>query len=211
VRSGRLAHRILAMVVPSERAAAIAGDLIESADTRGPRWYWLSLIRVVVAVLCQDAMRTPVYIAAFAAATWLVYMIVTALTMFVAMFLSVILWGAAYVFANHTGVELLINWLGVRVEWGFPSDDSLSFVRVLMLTAVAPFQTGQMAARRWPGQELTVALVMSMVWPVMSLVAPLSVGRVTASAQLVPVIVTCMFLGAVWVRLKTTPLDRQNG
>ena len=199
------------MVVPGDRAGAIAGDLIEFADTRGPRWYWLSLIRVVLAVLFQDAMRTPIHLAAFAAATWLVYMIVTALTMVVAMFVSVILWGAAYVFANHTGVELLTNWLGLRVEWGFLSDESLSFVKVLMLAAVAPFQTGQMAARRWPGRELTVALVMSMVWPVMSLVAPLSVGRVTASAQLVPVIVTCMFLGAVWVRLKTTALNPQNG
>ena len=55
------------VIVPGDRAAAIAGDLIESADTRGPRWYWLSLIRVVVAVLCQDAMRTPIHMAAFAA------------------------------------------------------------------------------------------------------------------------------------------------
>src|SRR5688572_25918398 len=123
VRSARLAHRILAMVVPGDRAAAIAGDLVESADTRGRRWYWLSLIRVVFAVLCQDAMRIPFHIAAFATVTWLVYMVVTALTMVVAMFVSVILWGAAYVFANHTGVELLTNWLGVRVEWGLPSDE----------------------------------------------------------------------------------------
>ena len=211
MRSDRLAHRILALVVPGDRAAAIAGDLIESADTRGPRWYWLSLIRVVVAVLCQDAMRTPIHMAAFAAGTWLLYMVVTFVTMAIGVFASVILWGAAYVFANHTGVELLTTWLGVRVGLGPPAE-AVWFVQVLMLAAVAPFQTGRLAARWWPGRELTVALVMSIVWPVMSLVAPLTVSRgVAASAQLVPVIVTCMFLGAVWVRLRTTPLDPQNG
>jgi hypothetical protein len=211
VRSGRLAHRILAMVVPGDRAAAIAGDLIESADTRGPRWYWLSLVRVVCAVLWQDAMRTPVHIAAFAAVTWLVYMVVTAVTMFLALFASVIGWSIAYIFANHTGVELLTDWLGVRVEWGAPSSEAVWLVEMLMLTAVAPFHTGRLAARWWPGRELTIALVMSLVWPVMSLVAPLSVSHVATSAQLVPVIVTCMFLGAVWARLRTTPLDPPDG
>lgn len=199
------------MVVSGDRASAIAGDLIESADTRGPRWYWLSLVRVVGAVLCQDVMRTPVHLAAFAAASWLAYMVVTAVTMALGLLAGAILWGTAYIFANHTGVELLTNWLGVRVEWDAPPVEGVWVIEALMLAAVAPFQTGRLAARWWPGRELTIALVMSIVWPVMSLVAPLSMSRVAASARTVPVIVTCMLLGAAWVRLRSAPLDSQNG
>jgi hypothetical protein len=202
VRRDHLAQRILSLVVPAERAAAIVGDLVEAASHRGRSWFWTSLARVAAASLCQDVLRAPLRFAAFAAISWFVYMVVGLVLIAVGIASSFPLWVIAYFFSNHTGVELVTDWLGVRVEWGMPAPGLMRVVELMMLAVAAPFLTGRLAACWWPQRELAAALAMSAIWPLMALLAPFVGYRAAATIDVVPVMVTCMLLGAVWSRLR---------
>ena len=49
MRDGRLAQRILSLVVRGDRAAAMVGDLVEEATARGPLWFWTAIARTTLA------------------------------------------------------------------------------------------------------------------------------------------------------------------
>ena len=202
MRSEQLAQRILSLVVSSDRAEAVVGDLVEATASRGPTWFWTSLARVVTASLCQDVWRAPLRFVGFAAISWFVYMSVSLVLIGVGIASSFPLWAVAYVFSNHTGVELLTDGLGVRVEWGMPAPGLMRAVELVMLAAAAPFVTGRLAACWWPQRELAAALVMSAIWPLMAVLVPFIGYRAAATIDLVPVMITCMLLGAVWSRMR---------
>jgi hypothetical protein len=202
VRNGRLAQRILSLAVSSERAAAIVGDLVETAPHRGRAWFWTSLVRLVAASLTEAVRQAPLRFVGWAAISWFVYGVVSLVLTGVGLAASFPLWGIASVLSNHTGVELMTDWLGVRIDWGVPAPGLMRAIELVMLAAAAPFLTGRLAACWWPQRELAAALVMSAIWPLMALLVPLVGFRAGATIDLVPVMVTCMLLGAVWSRVR---------
>jgi hypothetical protein len=202
VRNGRLAQRILSLAVSSERAAAIVGDLMESAPHRGRTWFWTSLARLVAASLSADVRQAPFRFVGWAAISWLVYGVVGLVLTGVGLAANFPLWGIASIFSNHTGVELMTNWLGVRIDWGVPAPGLMRAIELVVLAAAAPFLTGRLAACWWPQRELAAALVMSAIWPLMAVLVPFVGYRAAATIDLVPVMVTCMLLGAVWSRMR---------
>jgi hypothetical protein len=202
VRSGQAAHWVLGLLAPRERAAAIAGDLLEDAGGRSRLWFWTTLTRVAVALLYTDARRTPFPLLAFAVLTWLAFMLVSVLLIALGMAGAALLWVVAYVFSHHTGVELITSYFRLRVDWGLPPAAMLYVVELVMLAIAAPFQTGRFAARCWPQRELAAATMMAVTWPMMATLVPLVGGRMAACLRGVPLIVAGMFASAGWERVR---------
>lgn len=114
MRRDRVAESLLSLVGPADRAASAVGDLMEQAPGRGGLWFWRAFTRLWLAMLGRDLMAAPFTMAISCAAAWFVYML-GSVAFGVALYVLVTLaWGIAYLFANHTGVELLTELLKVR-------------------------------------------------------------------------------------------------
>lgn len=55
----RVAEFVLSCVLPADRAAAVTGDFLEEAESRGPIWFWSSVARTVAARIAGDLVRRP--------------------------------------------------------------------------------------------------------------------------------------------------------
>ena len=200
MRKGHLAQRLLSLVLPSEPAGAIAGDLIETSDGHGGVWFWASIARIVAASVGRQLTHTPVQFAILAPVSWFAYMLVTLPLMALGALGSVVLWITAKVFTEHTGVELLTNWLQIRMDWE-PALGLMRVVEFVMITIAAPFFTGRITARWWPHRELAAAIVMSLSWRLMSILVPW-VGYRGEYLDFGPVLLTSLILGTIWSRLR---------
>jgi len=195
MRSDRLAEAILSLVAPADRVASAVGDLMEGADARGRVWFWHSVARLTISLLGRDLLFAPVAMAASAAFAWFLYMGLSLVLALVVYVVASVAWSVAYVLTNHTGLELLANMLRVRLEWPSIPAGVTYAIQAIVFVAIAPFEIGRGSAAYWRGHEVSLVLVMLLVWMLMSLIAPLVGIGFQATPAMMPVTVMFVLFG----------------
>lgn len=175
-----------------------AGDPGRIQFWKAVAWLWLSM-------LGRDLARSPIAMAASSAIAWFVYMGLSLVLAFALYIIVALVWGVAYVLANHTGFELLADVLRIRFEWP-PIPDGVTWViQAVVLFAIAPFHIGRGGTNCWRGRELSAALVTLFVWTLMAVFVPLvGVGGIRAYPSMVPVMVMFVLAGALFERSRRT-------
>jgi hypothetical protein len=204
MRRDHLAEHILSLVAPPARVASAVGDLMEEASERGRFWFWRSVTRLWLSWLGRDLVSAPVAKAVYSAIAWFLYIGLSIALAFVGYIAVTILWGAAYVLAHHTGFELLADVLRVRFDW--PPIPALATwaIQVFVLFAIAPFMIGRANARSWRGHELSMAIVMLLLWTAMAMFIPVVGVGVSASSEMMPVAVMFVLAGALTTRFSSS-------
>jgi hypothetical protein len=203
VRKGRFAEAVLSLVASPERAASAVGDLLEESGARGRVWFWRSVARLWLSMLGRDLVRSPLAMAAGTAFAWFLYMGLSLVLAFAGYVVVTIVWGGAYVLANHTGFELLADLLRIRFDWPPIPDGATWLIQAVVLFAIAPFQMGRASAPYWRGREVSVAVVMLPIWMAMAALVPLvGVGGIRAYPSMVPVMVMFVLAGALFERFR---------
>lgn len=202
MRKDVVAETLLSLVGSTARSRSLVGDLMEEAR-RGRLWFWQSVTRLWFAMLGRDLMRAPIAMAIYCAAGWFVYMLLSLAMAFGAYIVVTLAWGAAYVLANHTGLELLTDALRIRFDWPPIPGAATYAIEVAVLFAAAPFHIGRCSAFCWRGHEVSVAVVMLGIWSLMAAFVPLVGVGITARPAMVPVMVMFVLAGALFERFRT--------
>ena len=205
MRSDRLAEILLSLVASSDRAASAVGDLMEESDARGRFWFWRSLARLWLSQLGRDLLTAPFTMAVSSAIAWFLYMGLSLVLAFTAYVAVTLVWGVAYVLTHHTGLELVTDVLRLRVAWPPIPDAATWTIQAAVLFAIAPFQIGRAIAPYWRGHELSLAIVMLVIWTTMAVFVPLVGVGISASPAMMPLAVMFLLLGALAERLRATP------
>jgi hypothetical protein len=153
-------------------------------------------------MLGRDLLSAPIAMAVSCIVAWFLYMllsVVLALAGYVAVTLA---WGIAYVLANHTGVELLTDALRVRFDWPPIPDAATYVVQAIVLFAIAPFQIGRGSRCFWRGHEVSLAVVMLIIWSAMATFVPLVGVGISARPAMVPVMVLFVLAGGLFERFR---------
>ena len=202
MRKDVVAETLLSLVGSTARSRSLVGDLMEEAR-RGRLWFWQSVTRLWFAMLGRDLMRAPIAMAIYCAAGWFVYMLLSLAMAFGAYIVVTLAWGAAYVLANHTGLELLTDALRIRFDWPPIPGAATYAIEAVVLFAAAPFHIGRCSAFCWRGHEVSVAVVMLGIWSLMAAFVPLVGVGITARPAMVPVMVMFVLAGALFERFRT--------
>jgi hypothetical protein len=203
MRSASFAEWLLSLVTTTERASSAVGDLLEDVVTRGWPWFWSCLVRTFLSMLWTSFATAPVSMVVFAVVAWFAYMIATAILWFFAGILMTLGWGLFYFLSHHTGLELLINLLKIRIDW-LPVPSGLShWVEALVIWVVAPLQMGRFTARCWPRREIVAWLYMLLLWPVMMTLIPIAATTVRISLWMIPIIHASTLAGILRERRET--------
>ena len=202
MRKDIVAETLLSLVGSTERARSLVGDLMEEAG-RGRVWFWQSVARLWFAMLGRDLMRAPLAMAIYCAAGWFVYMLLSLAMAFGAYIVVTLAWGAAYVLANHTGLELLTDALRIRFDWPPIPGAATYAIQAVVLFAAAPFHIGRCSAFCWRGHEVSVAVVMLAIWSLMAAFVPLVGVGISVRPGMVPVMVMVVLAGALFERFRT--------
>ena len=197
MRRDQLAEALLSLVAPADRAASAVGDLMEEADARGGFWFWRSLTRLTLSLLGRDLLAAPLKMAIASAIAWFLYMGLSLVVAFVGYVIVTLVWGVAYVFANHTGLELLAVLLRVRLDWPPIPDWATYSIQAITFVAIAPFMLGRQVAPYWRGHELSLVLVMLLIWGSMSALVPFAGVGIRLTPAMVPIVVTFVLFGLV--------------
>ena len=136
---------------------------------------------------------------------WFLYMGLSVVLAFVGYVLVTLAWGSAYVITHHTGLELLADALRMRFDWPPIPAWTTYTIQAVVLIAAAPFQLGRGSAAYWRGHELTLVVVMLLVWSAMAVLVPLVLIGISASPLKMPVAVMFVLAGALTERLRSTP------
>ena len=203
MRRDRLAECILSLVSPADRAASAVGDLMEDAGERGRFGFWRSVARLWLSLLGRDLMAAPIAMVLFSAAGWFLYMGLSVVLAFAGYIVVTFIWGAAYVLTHHTGFELIADVMRLRFDWPPLSPAATWAIQAVVLFAVAPFQIGRASAPYWRGHEVSLAIVMLLIWTAMAMFVPFVGVRISASPATIPVIAAFVLLGAVTERVRT--------
>ncbi len=201
MRKDVVAETLLSLVGSTARARSLVGDLMEEAK-RGRLWFWRSVTRLWFAMLGRDLMRAPIAMAIYCAAGWFVYMLLSLAIAFGAYIVVTLAWGAAYVLANHTGLELLTDALRIRFDWPPIPGAATYAIEAAVLFAAAPFHIGRCSAFCWRGHEVSVAVVMLGIWSLMAAFVPLVGVGITAPPSMVPVMVMFVLAGSLFERFR---------
>jgi hypothetical protein len=187
MRSASLAEWLLSLVTTPERASSTIGDLMEDVVARGRLWFWSSVIRTFLSTLWRSLLSAPISMVVFAVAGWFLYMFLSLILWFVAWLFVTLGWGLFYFFSHHTGMELLINLLKVRLDWP-ASPEVMHWVEAIVICVCAPLQMGRYTARYWPGRELSAWLFMLLLWSAMMTFVPFAATTVRVSLWMIPII-----------------------
>jgi hypothetical protein len=205
------AEALLSLVTAPERAAAAVGDLLEDVPRRGRKWFWLSVIRAVAATVWRDMLSTPFSIAAAAVAGWLGFMLVALLFDLVSQVGLRLIWAIGYVLAHHTGLELIVDALRVRIDWA-PMPPALTHnVQWIAVAMWAPFYTGRLVARQWRRRALAFTAIQTIVWGLLIGVVPfvsLFGSRVTVAA--LPILESFLLIGVIRERWSQVLAEANN-
>jgi hypothetical protein len=196
----RIAEWILSLVVPPDRAASTVGDLMEDAGKGGWLWFWMCVARTALAFLLRNLAAAPLRLTGFAVLGWFAYMTASVILWLCGFVLATLLWGMAYFFTHHTGLELVANLLRIRFDWPPPPTGVMHWMEALMVWMMAPFQVGRFAARCWPGREVAAWIVMLMVWPLMAVFVPFVGLSTRVSLPVLPAVQAFVLLGLLWER-----------
>jgi hypothetical protein len=205
MRRGRLAEVLLSLVGPADRAASAVGDLMEETNRRGTVWFWRSLMRLWLSMLGRDLLVAPLTMALSCVAAWFFYMLLSLVVAFAGYVAVTLAWGLAYVFTHHTGLELLTEVLRLRFDWPSIPAWATYVIQAAALFAIAPFQLGRASRRLWRDHELSLAVVMLIVWTAMAWLVPFVAVGVSARPMMVPVMVMFVLAGAMFERFRSVP------
>ena len=161
MRNARIAEWILAQMFPADRAAAIAGDLLEDAASRGSGWFWRSVAETVFRSAWRELLACRGQLAAIVGGSFFLLVFLT----LVASLLPPLLWSVLLLLRNHTGVELIYS------SYILPSTAPEAFARAvigLWVQMLVPFQIGRWAARRAVGRERLTWAVMIVGWSILA-------------------------------------------
>ena len=201
MRKADVAEMLLSLVGSTERVRSAIGDLMEEAGHR-PVWFWRSVVRLWLAMLGRDLMTAPAAMAVSCVAMWFIYMLAS-LVLAAAGYVAVTLaWGVTYVATHHTGLELLTDALRLRFDWPPIPDAATYVIQALVLFALAPFVLGRSSALYWRGHEVSLAIVMLIVWSAMARFVPLVGVGISARPAMVPVMVTFVLAGSLFERFR---------
>jgi hypothetical protein len=200
MRRDRFAEKLLSLVGPADRAAAVIGDLTEETNDRGARWFWRSVMRLWLSWLGRDLLIAPLAMAVSCVVSWFVYMALSALVALVGYVVVTLGWGVAYVFTHHTGGELLAELLRIRFDWP-PIPDWVTYaIQAAVMFAIAPFQIGRSSRYFWRGHEVSLAVMMLATWTAMSVFVPIVGVGISARPPMVPVMILFVLAGALFER-----------
>jgi hypothetical protein len=202
VRKADVAETMLSLVGSTERAHAFVGDLLEERD-RGRFWFWRSVLRLALSWLLRDLSSAPVAMALSSVLAWFLYMLVSLVVGLIGYVVVTLLWGVGYVFANHTGVELLTEVLKIRFDWPPIAPWATYAIQAVALFGVAPFLVGRGSSPYWRGHELSLTIVMLMVWTMMASLVPLVGVGIAARPSLMPIAALFVLIGLVSARRPT--------
>ena len=149
MRSIHIAEWILGLVTRRDRAASIAGDLMEETAHRGAFLFWSGVLRIMASLLWSGIAENPWRIAGVA----LIGVAVEA----VASMLLAYLAGAVFIHAAWSGYGIQSNPAGFMVAL----EASVLVISVFV---------GRMLARLSPGQELSACLAFAILGSILTLV-----------------------------------------
>jgi hypothetical protein len=203
MRNDRLAEGLLSLVAPADRAASAVGDLMEDRrHAQGGFWFWRSVARIGLAMLGRDLIRSPLTAVAAAALAWFLYMGLSALFALAGYVAVTLAWGLVYFFSHHTGGELLVNALLIRIDFPPIPATATYAIQVAAFFVVSPYQLGRGSARHWRGRELTLAIITLPVWLSMSVLVPFVGIGVRATPPMMPLAVAFVLLGLLDARFR---------
>ena len=205
MRKADVAETLLSLVGSAERARSFVGDLMEEQRTRT-----CLVLAIGDAALARDA-RTGSPVGAVSrwrsscVVAWFLYMLLSAVLALAGYVAVTLAWGIAYVLNNHTGLELFTDLLRIRFNWPPIPDAATYLIQAVVLFVIAPFQLGRSSARFWRGHEVSLAVMMLVVWTGMAAFVPLVGVGITARPAMVPVMVMFVLAGALLERFRSTP------
>lgn len=198
-----LAETVITLVAPPERAAAIVGDLLERVPLRGETWFWVSVMRTVVATVWQQIGEAPIRMAMHAILVWFGYMLAIAMLLFIAG-AGLIMLGLAWdVLANHTVIELLTRVWPFSTSFDVDHSNRLWRAVELFIAAVlAPYLSGHRVVDLWQERAVAFTVMLAGVWLMLTRVVPL-VGHFgdRVGPRMLAVIVPFILCGVVQQRL----------
>jgi hypothetical protein len=201
VRKAVVAETLMSLVGSAERARSFVGDLMEERE-RGHVWFWRSVTRLWLAMVGRDLLSAPLAMAISCIVAWFVYMLLSVVLALAGYVVVTLAWGIAYVLNNHTGVELLTDLMRIRFDWPPIPDAATYLIQAVVLFAIAPFHIGRASARFWRGHEVSLAVMMLVVWTGMAAFVPLVGIGITARPPMVPVMVMFVLAGALFERFR---------
>jgi hypothetical protein len=205
MRKHRLAEALLSLVGPADRAASAIGDLIEEEGGRGRFWFWRSVIPLWLSLLWRDLRTAPLAMAVSCVAGWFVYMALSLVFAFLGYVGVTLVWGVAYLLMHHTGFELLADVFLIRFDWPPIPVWATDAIQAAVLFAIAPFQIGRGSTHFWRGHEVSLAVVLLIVWSAMAAFVPLVGIGISARPTMVPLMVTFVLAGALLERFRSRP------
>jgi hypothetical protein len=204
MRSASLAEWLLSLVTTPGRASSIVGDLIEEVGARGALWFWSCVIRTFLSILWRSLLSAPISMVVFAVAGWFLYMFISLILWFFAGTVVTLGWGLFYFFSHHTGLELLINLLKLRLDWRPVPPELMHWVEAIVICGCAPLQMGRYTARAWPGREIGAWVFMLLLWPAMMSFVPFATTTIRVSFWVIPVIQASTLTGILRERRAST-------
>jgi len=204
VRKADVAETLLSLVGSAERARSFVGDLMEERE-RGRVWFWRSVTRLWLAMLGRDLLSAPLAMAICCVVAWFLYMLLSVVLALAGYVVVTLAWGIAYVLNNHTGLELFADMLRIRFNWPPIPDAATYLIQAVVLFVIAPFHIGRNSARFWRGHEVSLAVVMLVVWTGMAAFVPMVGIGIAARPAMVPVMVMFVLAGALLERFRSTP------
>ena len=205
MRNHRLAETLLLLVGPADRAASAIGDLIEEGRERGRFWFWRTVMRLWLWLLWRDLRTAPLAMAVSGVAAWFVYMALSLVFAFLGYVAVSLVWGIAYLFMHHTGFELLADVFLIRFDWPPIPAWATYAIQAVVLFAIAPFQIGRSSTHFWRGHELSLAMVLMIVWTAMAAFVPLVGIGISARPSMVPLMTMFVLAGALFERFRSRP------
>jgi hypothetical protein len=202
VRKDRLAETLLALVGPADRAASAIGDLMEEERRHGRVWFWRSVTRLWLGLLGRDVATAPFAMAVSCAIAWFFYMALSLVLAFAGYVAVTLVWGIAFALARHTGLELLTDVLLIRFDWSPLPAWAAYVIQAVVLFVIAPFQVGRGSSLFWRGHEVSLAVVMLIIWTAMAVFVPFVVVGISARPPMVPVMVMFVLAGALFERFR---------
>jgi hypothetical protein len=201
----RIAEWILAQVTSRERAASTVGDLVETAATRGPAWFWSSVLGTAASLLWRGIATDPRGMLGLAFCGWAVSVGLLVGCM-VCLALVVQLLAAACTALSHSGYvrlgaeswRLIVRLNSAAAVWG--------------VLTLCQFQVGRWIARRVPRRELSACMALLLLQFVLW-VFGVGVTIATGQSGRLPILgrgiqslglsLPCV-LGSLWVRRRAT-------
>jgi hypothetical protein len=130
-------------------------------------------------------------------------MIISVILWFFAGIFVTLGWGLFYFFSHHTGLELLITLLKVRLDWRPVPPELMHWVEGIVICVWAPLQMGRYTARCWPGREVAAWVFMLLLWPAMMTFVPFAATTIRVSFWMIPIIQASTLAGIVRERRAT--------